>query len=216
MLVLFLYGCEAIAAITGIYYWRKIKNSYWKWFAVYLIVIVFIETTGRILQHLQLYSWNLAFFTWFGIPVQFLFFYWLYGKQQEIYRARLPVIAAVIYIASILTEVFLIKGRPMWFFSFSYTVGTILLVVLIITYLLKFVNSDAILAYKSDMMFWVSAGLAIFCLGTLPFFALRNTLYYQYRDVFIIYNYIQLVLDCLMYLVFALLFIWGKPKSSYF
>ena len=212
--ILALNFCELAACFAGFYYWQKIKNSYWKWFPVYLAVIVVIEVLGKLLRlYFGPASWNTHLYIYFGIPIQFLFFFWLFSKQADAKKKRVMfIIPALVYIGAwVIERIFLAETR-LWFTSFSYTIGNLLLVVLLINYLLKFINSDDILNYKQNMMFWVSVGLAVFYLGTFPFYALRNTLYYNYNGIFVVYQSIQLILDCLMYLIFALAFIWGKPK----
>lgn len=210
---LLLHFFEVLACLAGFYHWNKLKKSYWKWFPVYLLIILINEFTGKYLASIGESRWNNYFFQFWGIPLQFLFFFWLFSRQRTNKSQNvLSITAAVIYIASIIVQILFFQGVKVWYFSFSYTVGNLLLVILILNYLLKFINSDEILFYKSSMMFWVAVGLAIFYLGSFPFFALRNTLYYEYRDIFTIYNYVQLILSCLMYLVFSLAFIWGKPK----
>jgi hypothetical protein len=62
------------------------------------------------------------------------------------------------------------------------------------------------------MMFWVCLGLMLFYIGTIPFFAFRKVLYVEHRDFFYVYWYIQFGLNYLMYLLFILSFVWGRPK----
>lgn len=210
ILVYLLNLFEILACIAGMLHWEKIKNTYWKWFLVYLIVIAVVEVYGIYFGSLRN---NTILYNYFAIPLQFLFFFWLFSKGNNSKNRQLwPIIPSSIYLACWVIEYLFLRQRVTWFDSFSYTMGNVLLVILLINYLLRFINSDEILNYKSNMMFWVAVGIAIFYLGTLPFFALRNTLYYQFRDVFTVYNYVQLILGCLMYLVFALSFVWGKPK----
>lgn len=213
LLIYSLNACEVIACITGFWYWHKIKNTYWKWFPIYLLIIVINEFLGRYLTCIENYSWNNYLFRFWGIPIQFFFFYWLFYRQaKDKIEKKIVVVSVLVYIISFIVDVLYLRGERMWFFSFSYTTGNLLLVILIINYLLKFINSDEIIYYKRSMMFWVAIGLTIFYLGTFPFYALRNTLFYNYENIFYGYNYIQLIFGCLMYLVFALSFIWGKPK----
>ncbi len=213
-LIVALNFCELTACIAGFYHWKKIKHTYWKWFPLYLGIIFLTEMTGKLLRSSpDTAAWNIKLYTYFGIPVQFLFFFWLFSQQQgSLPQKRLPIIATTVYIACWLTERLLLTETRLWFTSFSYTIGNLLLIILIIHYLLRFVNSDDILYYKQHRMFWVSVGLAVFYLGTFPFYALRNTLYYNYNQIFTVYQSIQLILDCLMYLIFSLAFLWGKPK----
>lgn len=205
---------ELFAFITGLSYWKKIKHSYWKWFVIYLGFIVVLEITakyiGYVLENIKL---NGDLYYFFGLPVQFFFFYWLFYKWFENRSEKVwPIIGAAVYVLAWLADFFFLRGIRLWFSSFSYTVGNIVLLVLIILFFLKFINSNEILGYKFSMMFWVCIGLILFYLGTFPFYALRNTLYLHYKNIFYPYWDTNFVLNYLMYIFFTLTFIWGKPK----
>lgn len=205
---------ELLACVTGFVYWRKINKSYWKWFPVYLGVIVMIELTGKLLMNVyDDREANLALYNYFGIPIQFLFFFWLFYRFFKTEKLRRwPIAGLAIYLACWMAERFFLTVTRTWFMSFSYTVGNIILLVLIILFFIKFINSDEILKYKQSMMFWVSLGLLAFYLGTFPYYALRNTLFDNYKQLANVYFYISFGLDYLMYILFTIAFIWGRPK----
>ncbi len=205
---------ELVACVTGFIYWKKIKHSYWKWFPIYLAIILITELTGKyILVVLHDRKLNANIYRFFGIPIQFLFFFWLFKQNLKPYKEkRWPLYGAAIYIISWVVDFVYISKMKFGFQSFSYTMGNIILLVLLILFFVKFINSDEILEYKSSMMFWVCVGLLIFYLGTFPFYGLRNTLLQNYRGVYDVYWYINFILDYLMYILFAIAFIWGKPK----
>lgn len=205
---------ELLSCIIGFYFWYKIRGSFWKWFPIYLAIILVTEFTGKyIMLVLKDQVLNGELYRYFGIPVQFLFFFWLFYQYFSADKERKwPVIGAVIYGLSWLTEIFFLQGVRGWFMSFSYTMGNIVLLVLIILFFIKFINSQEILNYKQSMMFWVSLGLLSFYLGTFPFYALRNTLAVSYPDIFYAYLKINYVLDYLMYVFFTIAFICGRPK----
>ena len=207
---------ELLACVTGFIYWKKIKDTYWKWFPVYLVVVIMVEMTGRILTsvfHNQ--PLNIAVYRYFGIPMQFLFFFWLfycYFSNLNKKDRRWPPIGAAIYIAAWFIEWLFLEDVKTWFMSFSYTIGNIMLLVLVILFFIRFINSEAILKYRQSMMFWVCLGLLVFYLGAFPYYALRNTLLHNYRPIFNIYSYVSLGLDYLMYIFFTIAFICGRPK----
>jgi hypothetical protein len=205
---------ELLACIAGFIYWKKIKKSYWKWLSVYLTVIAITELLaeyiGYQLGNEQLNA-DINFF--FSIPLQFIFFFWLFYKWFESYKERKwPLAGAATYFISLMTELFYFSDKKLWFLSFSYTTGNIVLLVLTLLFFYNFMRSDEILKYKQSMMFWVCLGLLFFYLGSLPFFGLWNTLAIEYPNLFNRYWIVQISLNCLMYLFFAIAFIWGKPK----
>jgi len=211
---LIVYACEVIAAVTGLIAWRKVRNTYWKWFPVYLLLIVVIETiTESSFQISGNYDFNVGIHDFFGIPLQFLFFFWLFHKNlHEKKRSRWPLIGGVIYFLAWIVDMVYFRTKQFWFFSFSYAVGNIILLILIVMYFIKLMTSEAIIVYKSTMMFWICLGLLVFYIGSLPLYGMYNTLAGQYPVLFNRYWIIAMSLDGLMYLLFAISFIWGKPK----
>jgi hypothetical protein len=227
MLQIGLYFFELLACVMGFVYWKKIKNTYWKWFPIYLAVIVLLELTGKFLieflddpsrsindpERYRGTNINAGLYRYFGIPIQFLFFFWLFWRYFSNKKEyRWPMIGAAIYVLSWFAEMLLFQKQQFWFMSFSYTIGNIVLLVLIILFFVRFINSENILKYKQSMMFWVCFGLMAFYLVTFPFYALRNTLWKSNRSVFYIYSYVSMGLDYLMYIFFTISFIWGRPK----
>jgi hypothetical protein len=213
-LIIVLNILELLSCIAGFIFWSKIKNTYWKWFPVYLGIIFLTEITAEYLLHVKndLAS-NIAIYSYFGIPLQFFFFYWIFYQEfRNTKNSKWPLISAVIYLICLVADLLYISKIKFYFESFSYIIGCIFLLILILIYLASFTRSDAIIKYKSDMMFWVSLGLVIFYAGAMPFFAFRKALYVEYNDLFYVYWYIQFGLNYLMYLFFIVSFIWGKPK----
>jgi hypothetical protein len=206
---------EFLAFLCGIINFKKINNSFWKWFVYYLGFIVAGETVGLLL----LYAFHNGtasrdVYNYVVIPVEFLFFCWLYYRYF-ISNPRLriwPLAGAAIYAVSWLTDSFFVPGMMIWLFTFSYLVGVVVLLVLTILFFTRFMESKEILHYKNNMMFWISLGLLIFYIITSPYFALRSALYKDNRQIFWIYFYIQFGVNYLMYTLFGLSFVWAKTR----
>src|ERR1044071_5925628 len=80
---------ELAACITGFIYWKKIKDSYWKWFAIYLLLIVLTEVAALFIAYqLKDAALNGKLYSYFGIPLQFLFFSWLFARELRPYREK--------------------------------------------------------------------------------------------------------------------------------
>ncbi len=209
-----IYLSEIIATITGFLVWNKIKNSYWKWFPVFLLTISIIEIMTESmfrLSHNQVFNMNIH--VYFGIPLQFIFYLLLFYKYfQGKKESRWALMGVLIYVLLLIVDMVYVRQMNYWFLSFSYTSGNIILLVLIILFFIKLVSSDELMNFKSLMMFWVCVGLLIFYLGSFPLYGMYNTLANRYPRVFNNYWIISSVMDCIMYLFFTLAFIWGKPK----
>ena len=106
---------ELLACITGFIYWKKLRGTFWKWFPVYLLVIVIIEIIAPYLDA----SLNNNLYRFFGIPIQFLFFCWLFYQYFEKLRESKWAIAGIIvYLLAWLIEMFFLTSTQLWFFSF--------------------------------------------------------------------------------------------------
>jgi hypothetical protein len=205
--------CEALAFITSLIYWRKIKNTYWKWFSFYLFFIVVSECVGLYFAIAKKNTENIAFYNYCVIPIEFIFFILLFRRSFKQTKLKwLPIVCLCIYFTSWLMDIFFFGKWEFIFNSFSFTIGNLLLLILILSYFIQLVTSNAILTFRHNMLFWVSLGLLIYYLGSFPYYGLRNTLAKNFQDVYITYTYIMYVLNCLMYLMFTISFIWGKPN----
>src|SRR6186713_3346037 len=141
---------EAISLISGIIFWKKVKNTYWKWFVFYCGLILFIELFAKFIGYgLKNPKLNSDFYFFIGIPVQFIFFCWLFHKWFEKPKDQmLSLMSLVIYLLSWIIDLLFLRHQRMWFSSFSYTVGNIVLLLMVILFFLRFVNSNEILKYK--------------------------------------------------------------------
>lgn len=207
---------EWIAAITGFLYWHKIKNSYWKWFAFYLLFVALADTGNYIAIEVYKYKkFDEGLFTWAVIPAEFLFFIWFYSRRLKGKTAAwLCKLSYALVIAGLLADALLFSGRTdIVFMSFSYTAATIALLIVVINYFVQFTQGDEIMHWKTDPWFYVSIGLFIFYIGTFPYFGLLNTLNKHYHILYDKYTIIMFVLDQLMYYSFATAFICGRMKK---
>jgi hypothetical protein len=205
---------ELAACVAGFISWRKMKGSYWRAFPVYLSVILMTELTAEYFKHMYDNDRvNNNIYRFFGIPLEFVFLFWLFYQHfRKTDMRMLPTILATGYVVSIPVDILYVSRMRYFFDSFSYCVGNVFLLVLLMTFFLRFSRSEAILAYKSDMMFWVCTGLMIFYLGTLPLFGMWNTLIDHYRNLFWVLYYCLFPLNYIMYFLFTISFVWGKPR----
>lgn len=204
-----------MACLIGFFSFKKLKGSYWAFFPFYLFVLVLAECVGWMLRKSDMISSNIHLYNYFVIPLEFCFTFWLFYQSFKAKKYKwLPAVCTVVYFCSWIVDMVYLSRLRFSFYSFSYTVGNLVLLVLILTYFIQLVTSDAILNFRTDMMFWVSLGLLFYYLGSFPYYGLRNTIAYNFRELNITYSYIVLVLDCLMYLMFTFSFIWGKPNTK--
>jgi hypothetical protein len=145
------------------------------------------------------------------IPFEFLFFSWLFYKN--LYKKPIVIWGSCLYIFAYLLEHILFKfKKDYFFFSFSYSIGNIILLIFILMYFYKLTYSERILFFYKEKMFWVALGCLIFYLGTFPYYGIFNLLLKNHYELLVSYTWVEIFLDYTMYLLFAASFIWGKEK----
>lgn len=198
------------AGCLGLYFLRNEKNTYWYFFPVFLIILGILDKLGQFIPHGSI---NNRYYSYFVIPFQVLFYLWLYYKNNPKLKDVL-IISLVFYLVSFLVEYIIYKDNPSQFFSsLVYLISNFILLIFILTYFFNLSTSNKILNFTRERMFWVSTGLLIFWLGTLPYFGLHTYLSANYFDLFLSYTWVVAILNYVMYSLFICSFIWGKKKS---
>ncbi len=202
---------------VGFIFFKKIRKTYWQWFPVYLSVIVAFEYINAFFREIRFHYFAEVFFNYLGIPIEFLFLFWIFSQAfRNTKSSSLPLICGLIYLLCWFADILYMNKIHFIFTSASYTVGNLLLLILILRFFIRLANDDSILTFRQNMLFWFCLGMLLFYLGSFPYYGLRNTLAHSYKDLCSSYSNIVLVLDSLMYIMFTIGFIWGKPNSKSF
>jgi len=201
-----LHICEFIAMITGIIQLKSLKNSYWKWFVYYLIYIFIYE----ILSEIAKFGFDLkvgTYLSYIQIPIEFIFLYWLYALKSLKNKVMFWTFS-LLNIGSLLLE-YNLSQTEFTFKSLNNTFGTLLLLILVVLEFSKQIKSDSILNFKQDKMFYINIGVILFYIGNMPFFGWYIPIL-KFPDIWNGYYIYFLISNCIMYLLFASSFIWGK------
>jgi hypothetical protein len=206
---------ELLAAVTGFVYWKKIRRTHYQWLPVYLAAIVLLEMASILIDNTKAVSWNIYLFKFIGFPLQFLFFTWFFYRERRPKNRYWYLVAAIGYLLSVFIEELLLQRMRFPFFSFSYMVGCIVLLIHCLLFFNHLLRSDALLNYKNSLSFWVCLGVIVFYIGTFPFYGLFNTLATKkYQHIHLAYNWIACFLDYAMYLLFIVGFRCYRPKQK--
>ncbi|MBP6589809.1 MAG: hypothetical protein KAX45_03700 [Chitinophagaceae bacterium] len=207
-----LFAAEGVAALAGILCMKRVSGTYWKWFPVYLRTIFLTEIGAEIhYQFIGDYEVNAAIHFFFSLPLQIFFFIWLFGQVLN-GRKFLVWTAGVVFFLAWLADIFFFRNTYHIFSSFSYTIGNILLLALMVAYFLELIHSPGVVKYRQSMIFWVCLAMLLFYLGTLPFYGLYNMLSRSYPEIFNTYWIVATLLDIFMYLIFAVALLWKEPN----
>lgn len=200
---------ELLPVLAGFYFYKKIKNTYWVWFLYYLVFIFIVELMSG-LSIILTDETRKYYYGFLIIPIEFLFFYWLYAYKSLNYK-KLFWLFCVIYLISFIPHYYLERQRTV-VYSFNYVIGAFLLGILVFLEYLKQIHSDSIINFKRNRMFYINLGVSLLYVGTLPLFSFFSILAKD-KEIFVNYNIFFLLINHLMYVLFTMSFTWGKPNT---
>ena len=203
------YGSEALAALIGLLYLPRLKNTYWKYFAIYLILIFISETLGE--QGVFSRDNKVRFYNYLVIPGEFIFFYWLYAAKS-FRKPKLFYILSALYLLSFTPHELFFSSKKI-VFSLNYTLGSLFLLYLVVLEYYRQVNSSDILNFSDNRMFYINWGVTVFYIGTLPLLSFWS-LFAELKDLFSIYYIYFQISGIVMYVLFAVSFILGKENAD--
>lgn len=211
---------ELAAAITGTIFYYKYKHTNIKYF---LIVLWYISIT--------------EFTAWYAAENNVLLFYDEKGTKYSLWMYNLlylifyPVVLYIYYkvitnirlkkwiLAFIIT--YLTTAIINWSFiqSFIYewseipqVVGSILLAITVIFYFIELLESKNIIIYHRKLLFWISVGLLVYHVTTIPF-SLKVTEYALKDNIHSLFLIIW-ISAAIMYLLFTFGFIWSNKEEK--
>lgn len=200
---------QILCAVTAVFKFKTVKNSFWKWFVYYLILIAVFDYLGKFLVELNP-ELNIYFYDYFVIPFEFLFLFWLYSKSLR--KPKLLYVLSAVYLVSFVPHLFY-DDKILFTNSLSYTVGNFIILIFVFLEFNKQIQTDEILNFKTNRMFYINFGVMFFYVGTLPLFAFYEYLAQNLPDLLSYYYTFFLIANCTMYILFATSFICGKQNS---
>lgn len=198
---------EGLCALVGWLYYAKLKDTYWKYFVWYCSVIFFNELFSYFVLDYYPY-FRKYFYNWYGVPIQFLFFFWLYAKKV-LQMNRLFTVSVVLYFTTFISTLFYGEKHEL-INSIGYILGCLLLLIMCVLEFNRQIRSDDIVNFKSNKMFYINLGVILFYTGTMPFYSFYMEIHQYSKVVYQGYSYFSLSADILLYLLFTASFIWGK------
>lgn len=196
-----------IVPLVALFYYQKVKNTYWKWLVFYLVFIAVQELYFKY-NDVLLTVPKKYYFAYLGIPIQFLFLFWLYAIKSLNYKSVFCIFSVVLMLTVIPIEIY---NELKTVNSLTITVGSLLLMILVFLEFQKQITNDDIIHFKQKRMFYINIGVLLFYVGCVPFFGLYNLIK---KEHFIWNNYYIyfLVSNCLLYVSYILSFVCGKKN----
>ncbi len=227
------HSVEAIAALTGVFFYRKYRNTHTKYFIYFLIYIIINEIIrtythyvhpGRALEFLigtviEKNYW-MTTLLWSVVSAMFFAFYYYRILENTSFKKTIKYIGYAFFFFSI--GYILVRWKA--FFNVYLPVikvsgGSIILLCTIL-YFFETLQSDKLLTFYRSINFYISIAIFIWFLVITPIvffdkYSSYDPLVYE-RD----WNYIRLrmmiYLSCniFMYLTFTFALIWCKPEND--
>lgn len=214
-LKIYLFVFIIAIGIFGLVYPKNQPKNYLKTFPWFLIAVGVLDGVGLLINTFLKAGYpklNFYYYQIFVIPLQFIYYFWIINKNI-VTGKKLYYLSTIIYLISVIVELIVPLNFIKHFFSISFSIGNILLVVNILRYFYQLTQSDKILNFYKLQMFWISLGLLIFWLGSLPFYGLFNYLFKNFNTIFGFYYNIVLIFNYIMYTCFLIGFVWGAKEK---
>ena len=206
-----------ISAFVGLIYYKRLRADFYRFFSLYLLIILILDTyTSKFYKLLTDDEFQMGVYARFYvnhlvIPFEFFFFSWFYNKRLQEYKSIIKA-GVLIYLVVWLIEVINRFGTNyVSFFTYSYQIGSLLMMVFAMIYFIDMMKSDRIIDYYKERFFYISLGIILFYVGTLPSHVFMQEL--ESSDSYLLrnlYDFVTYLLNSVMYLLFASSFIWGK------
>jgi hypothetical protein len=147
--------------------------------------------------------------------LQYIYFFLLYYYTMKTRAYRKWVLVFLIFfLIAVLINFILIQPLKVTatFYSYTFTIGAILLIVTIGLFLVEILNTEKVLYFQRYLMFWISIGLIVFYAGIIPYVIAINFLpqLLSSGSMFIIF----FLLNFVMYSCFIVGFIASNKFSE--
>lgn len=190
-----------VIVLAALLQFNRIKRTIIATLPVYLIVITLLNLYAE--RRLQNGHNTTSLFNLLVIPLEFFYFYallFLFAKRKKIKIFML--LLSAMYVLVFLADLLLFKNEYAYLYRRSYTTGALALFVMALLYYYELLNSERIIRFYREPGFWISTGLLVFYLGTLPFHIAWNYTADSFLKAFYTNKYNFYILMYLMYTCF--------------
>ena len=201
-----------ICLLTAIIFYKRLQL--WLRLFFYFLLITFIVDIGATIYSSYFKQSN-HFIANIFYPISFTCYFLLFYKATEAKKIKKIVLASFIfYMLFVFYDMIYINGLY-YINSYSYSVGSILILLCCMLYFMWLFASDSLINYFRTPMFWIATGLLFYFVGNL----VQMSLFHYILSLDpggIIYSVISLTLTVLLYGSFTIAFlcnqVWKKAR----
>ena len=197
---------EIITAIIGTCYYYKYKQVPILKYIVYLLwYTVLNELIGHVKDN------NSIIYNIYHV-INFTYFLSLYRCFLKNKAKTTVSILILTYFVCLFANSFY-ENYLTSYQSIPYSVAAVSLIVAIILYFIEILNSKLVLYTDKILLFWISVGLLLYFVGTMPFRIILN--YYTAINDVTVYFLLNFALTIIMNLFFIIGFVWSNDKQKW-
>jgi hypothetical protein len=225
--MLITHSVEVIAALTGVFFYRKYKYSNAKYFIYFLVFIALAELASGYTNFIE----NDGVFSflkgtvfqknyWFGAlywSLGGILFYSYYFLKLIKTKSFVLVIKISRYFFLVFFIIYVLFNWNDYFikpFPVINILGAIIIFLSVIFYFIEILKSDVVLTFYKSLNFYIAATIFIWWIIITPIVFFN--VYFRHVDwnfIFLKWQ-IYLVANIFMYLTFTISLIWCKPESD--
>lgn len=214
-ILLILYFLSVL--IYTYHYFKKSFDIKLRYFIGYLFFMLLFELIAQLVKYTLKFDnvlvYNILTFLEFNCLLLFISGLLYFVSTKKVLVA-LIITFNVIYVLSTIYYIVL-RNYLQIYNGIASISGSFIVTIAIFLFFKDFINSDKISNFKKSLSFWISSGLLIYYLGTIPITSIMN--YMQSindkAEVHFLFN-IQYVLVALMYSIFIFGALWSQKKEK--
>jgi hypothetical protein len=206
---------EIAAFITSLLAWPVIRNSkYLRLFPVLLFVIVSVEVYQTFfMPQNRINAWVYNIQT----PLQHLLYLIILHQavDQLSYKRFLLAAGVMLVVFTALTNMFIVEEKH--FNVQAYCLGSVMVIIGILMKFYEMLQNPTDFNFLRKPFFYMLFAFLLFNVGTLPYFAMGNWLYFvtTHKDILMMLANVMSVLNYILYTTYTVMFLWMIQRKGY-
>ena len=202
------YYLEIITLIIGLIRYKEFRNFKFKFILFFLAYVVL---NILLLEIFKAYLINVTVYHAINTLIYFAFFLlWYNSLLTNTYRKRILNILLIIFIVFWIYDIFLLEGFQQIFMSYSFLLGTFLLIIAVVFYFIEMLKRNVVLNITRSPYFWVSFGVLVYC---ATYFAFYITSLILSTESPVILSVVLFLIHSILYGSFGIAFIRANRKK---
>jgi hypothetical protein len=151
------------------------------------------------------------------IPLQHLLYLTILHQavEQNSYKRFLVASAVTLIVFSALTNLFIVEDKH--FNVQAYCLGSVLVIIGILVKFYEMLQNPTDFNFLRQPFFYMLFAFLLFNVGTLPYFAMSNWLYFvtTHKDILMMLANVMSVLNYILYTTYTVMFLWMIQRKGY-